>query len=181
MRDRGERSNRSGGDPQAVCGRRFGEGDPGAGRPSVLQHRGQRDPEMARSLSIAWSAPVRWAARVISGAVLAASVCQAEPDFGRRITSEQTTRLAAAIWKAEGKHKARVPYGILSVPVKNKTDARLKCEATIRRTFDRWNDAGRPGSFIKFLALRYVPPSKDPKGHDAWVINVTKHYQQRRK
>lgn len=42
------------------------------------------------------------------------------------------SELADAIYKAAGGDKAKVPYGILSVPVKDKQDAHRICLNTIR-------------------------------------------------
>lgn len=86
------------------------------------------------------------------------------------------TRLVAAIYHAEGGERARVPYGILSVKVRDAEHARQVCERTVINNHRRWVQAGRPGSFVKFLGLRYCPPSADRRGHDNWVRNVSWHF-----
>ena len=82
-------------------------------------------------------------------------------------------KLLKAIDRAEGGRKARKPYGILSVPVRNREHARRVCLRTIRSALEDWD--GR-GDFIAFLAVRYVPPSVDPVGHRNWVRNVRRAY-----
>lgn len=83
-------------------------------------------------------------------------------------------RYVQAIYVAEGRSTAKVPYGILSVRVKNAAEARAVCFRTIQNTHNRWLDAGRPGDFIAFLGSRYCPPSVDLVGHRNWVRNVRK-------
>lgn len=82
-------------------------------------------------------------------------------------------RIVDAIYWAEGGPKAKAPYGILSIPVRDAAHARRICSNTVQNNWRRWQDAGRPGEFIKFLGLRYCPPSADPVGHENWVRNVT--------
>jgi hypothetical protein len=91
-------------------------------------------------------------------------------------------KLADAIYVAEGGTKARVPYGVLSIkpPANVKTPEQLKAWArritlnSIANNWRRWESAGRPGTFVKFIATRWCPPSADPQGHTNWVRNVTK-------
>ena len=106
----------------------------------------------------------------IATLMLAATVVSAQP-----INVE---RLCNAIYRAEGGSKARVPYGILSVKVKNEADARRICINTIRNNITRWEKAGKPGDYIDFLANRYCPPSADPIGNLNWKKNVTAIYNQ---
>lgn len=87
-------------------------------------------------------------------------------------------RMADAIFRSEGGDKARVPYGVLSVKVKDKADARRICINTIRNNITRWEKAGKPGDYIDFLANRYCPPSADPVGNRNWKRNVTAIYNQ---
>ena len=89
-----------------------------------------------------------------------------------------TEKLADAIYRAEGGPKARVPYGILSVKVSNEAEARRVCLNTIRNNHTRWLKAGKPGSYISFLAQRYCPKSADPVGHRNWLANVSRIYKQ---
>ena len=81
-------------------------------------------------------------------------------------------RIADAIWRVEGGHRARVPYGILSVKVKDAAEARRVCLNTIRNNHRRWIAAGRPGEYLDFLADRYCPPSVDPVGNRNWKHNI---------
>lgn len=88
---------------------------------------------------------------------------------------EQTvTRIVNAIWVAEGGEKARVPYGVLSVKVRDSAHARSICARTVRNNWSRWEESGRRVSFIAFLGSRYCPPAADPSGHANWVSNVRK-------
>lgn len=88
------------------------------------------------------------------------------------LTAARTHQLADAIYRAEGGARARVPYGILSVPVRDAAEARRVCLNTIRNNHRRWIAAGARGEFIDFLADRYCPPSADPAGNRNWKRNV---------
>ena len=90
----------------------------------------------------------------------------------RAIEAQYAERIADAIYRAEGGSAAKVPYGILSVRVQNKEEARRVCLNTIRNNWQRWMDAGKPGDFIDFLGNRYCPPSADPVGNRNWRQNV---------
>lgn len=81
-------------------------------------------------------------------------------------------RIVQAIYVAEGGPKARVPFGILSVPVKDFADAKRICKNTVANNYRRWQTAGRPGAFLDFLADRYCPPKADPVGNTRWKRNV---------
>jgi len=83
-------------------------------------------------------------------------------------------RLADAIYLAEGGPSARRPYGILSVPVRDRAHARQICLRTISTAADEWD--GR-GDFIAFLARRYCPPQSDPLGHRNWIRNTRFFYR----
>ena len=104
------------------------------------------------------------AALLLSTAVLAADI---SPRFANDI--------ADAIHRAEGGHRARVAYGVLSVRVQDAQHAREVCLATIRANWRRWQAAGRPGPFIAFMGRRYCPPAHDRRGHHRWVANVNHH------
>jgi hypothetical protein len=84
------------------------------------------------------------------------------------------SKLADAIYRAEGGTKARKPYGVLSVKVADHGEARRVCVTTIRNTHARWVAAGSRGPFIDYLANRYCPPSVDPRGNVNWKKNVQK-------
>jgi len=89
-------------------------------------------------------------------------------------------QIVLAIWLAEGGTNASVPYGILSVPVRDKEEARQVCARTVRNNLRRWQAAGRPGCFYNWLGDRYVPATADPRGNVNWKRNVRtllKHQQ----
>lgn len=84
-------------------------------------------------------------------------------------------KVADAIYKVEGGKKAKVPYGILSVKVKNEEDARRICLNTIKNNWKRWEKAGKKGDFIDFLANKYAPigAENDPKNlNKNWSKNI---------
>ena len=90
------------------------------------------------------------------------------------LSDAEINRIVAAIYRIEGGDKARVPYGILSVKVKDKEAARKVCYNTVRNNYVRWTKAGKPDDFAKFIATRYCPPSADAVGHKNWVNNFRK-------
>jgi hypothetical protein len=85
------------------------------------------------------------------------------------LPQREADRIVAAIYRAEG---PRHPYGILSVRVTSREQARRVCLRTVQNTHGRWIRAGRPGRFLDFLADRYCPPSVDPVGNANWRRNV---------
>jgi hypothetical protein len=87
-------------------------------------------------------------------------------------TTNWVHAVVAAIYLAEGGERAAKPYGIMSVPVRDKEHARRVCEQTVVNNYRRWVQAGRPGPFIDFLGNRYCPPSVDPGGNRNWKRNV---------
>jgi hypothetical protein len=87
-------------------------------------------------------------------------------------------KLVAAIYRAEGGPAARVPFGILSVPVSGFAEARQVCFNTVNDSLTKWNQAGRPGEFIPWLASTYCPVASDPTGNANWIHNVTAIYNQ---
>ena len=87
-------------------------------------------------------------------------------------------RLADAIYLAEGGAKAKVAYGILSVKVKDKSEARKVCINTINRNLARWQWARQEGDkrdYITFLGSRYCPTSEHSLNKH-WVNNVKELY-----
>ena len=86
--------------------------------------------------------------------------------------------LLASINRAEGGDKAKVPFGILSVPTKGKADARQIALNTAKNNYKRWETAGQPGAYLDFLANRYTPVADDPVGNKNWKSNVSKIYTQ---
>ena len=80
--------------------------------------------------------------------------------------------IADAIYRVEGGSRARVPYGILSIPVRDEAHARRICLNTIKNNRVRWIKAGQPGAFLDYLADRYCPRSADPIGNKNWKANI---------
>ena len=100
-----------------------------------------------------------------------------------KITDEQVNKIAFAIYRAEGKEKAKKPYGILSIRVSSKAEAERVCKNTIRNNYQRWLEAGRKEHYLTFLARRYAPigANNDPKKlNKNWLKNVTKFYNETR-
>jgi len=81
-------------------------------------------------------------------------------------------QIADAIYRIEGGARARVPYGILSIPVRDAAHARRICLNTIKNNRARWIKAGRPGAFLDYLADKYCPRSADPIGNKNWKVNI---------
>ena len=106
---------------------------------------------------------------LIIGLILAASSCVAAD-----LTEQHVDRIADGIYKIEGGDKAKAPYGILSVKVRDKRHARSICEQTIRNNWTRWIKAGKPGAFLDYLADKYCPKSADPRGNRNWKSNIRK-------
>ena len=83
-------------------------------------------------------------------------------------------KVADAIYRAEGGSRAKVPYGILSVKVRDEAHARQTCLEVIRW---RWelHGAKREG-FVEYLSRSYCPLSdpRDTQGLNSnWVRNVS--------
>jgi hypothetical protein len=95
------------------------------------------------------------------------------------ISGELSPRLADEmadiIWKIEGGHAARKPFGVLSVKVLDAQHAREITIASIHANWRRWERAGRAGTFAQFMAHRWVPRSVDAAGHRRWVRNFNHH------
>ena len=86
-------------------------------------------------------------------------------------------KLLEAIYQAEGGKKAKVPYGILSVKVSGHDEAKRVCRNTIVNNYRRWQEAGKPGGYLEFLAKRFAPigAGNDLKGFNQhWLKNVKK-------
>jgi hypothetical protein len=92
--------------------------------------------------------------------------CRASVDAGK---------LADAIYLAEGGKKASVPYGILSIKVKDETDARRICLNSIRNNQKRFGDVS-DAEFIRRMADRWCPISANPIGNANWKRNVAFFY-----
>jgi hypothetical protein len=85
---------------------------------------------------------------------------------------------ADAIYRAEGGDKAKAPYGVLSIKTKNADEARRITINSAKKNYGRWLHAGKPGTFVEFMANRWTPPSADPKGNANWIRNVPAIYAQ---
>ena len=81
------------------------------------------------------------------------------------------TRLANAIYRAEGGAHTVWPYGIKQRF--QHTTPRQACINTIRHQMRNWEADGRPAIFVDYLADRYCPKSADPIGHAKWIKNVS--------
>lgn len=88
------------------------------------------------------------------------------------MTLTNIAAIVAVIWHIEGGPRAVRPYGITSVPVRSVEHARRIATNTVRNNWTRWNDAGRPGCFYRFLARRYVGADHDPVGAENWERNM---------
>jgi hypothetical protein len=104
---------------------------------------------------------------IISGCLLAVLATAGHPN---------PEKLADAIYRAEGGAKARVPYGVLSVRVKDAADARRITINSINNNWKRWEKANNNCTFIETMAKRWCPPSADPVGHKNWIKNVNYYY-----
>lgn len=93
-------------------------------------------------------------------------------DKNLKLTNEKIEQFANAVYRIEGGKKARKPYGILTIPVKDEKEARQVCINTIKNNYKRWNAAGRTNCFIDFFADRYCPKSADFLGNSHWKKNA---------
>ena len=78
-----------------------------------------------------------------------------------------------AIWKAENGRPGR-EFGVLH-PRAIDTDLDTQAgwaAATVVKNRQRWSKAGKPNSFIDFLANRYCPKESDSTGNFNWKRNV---------
>lgn len=86
-------------------------------------------------------------------------------------------QIADAIFQAEGGPKAKIPYGILSVKVKDEAEARKVCLNTVRNNRKRYTDYGykQYDTYLEFLASRYAPVGAGNDPHNLnqnWIKNV---------
>ena len=89
-----------------------------------------------------------------------------------QMSDSEANRIVDAIYRVEGSERAKVPYGILSIKVRDKAHARQICLNTVRNNYRRWSEAGRKGEYLEFLADRYCPRSVDPQGNTSWKRNI---------
>ena len=76
-----------------------------------------------------------------------------------------------AIYLAEGGDKTNHPYGVISVKVKNKEEARRVCYNSVVHRLNDWRSEGSNGDFIVYLGSFYCPPSAHNL-NKYWVKNV---------
>lgn len=123
----------------------------------------QRNASRSR-IGVIWRTTLCWVA------LLRAVGCQP----ARADDSEYISNVVSAIYRVEGGDKTKYPYGIKSVKLSGKDEARRVCENTVRNNLARWRKAGAKGEYLDFLADRYCPPSVDPKGNLNWKNNIKK-------
>lgn len=81
--------------------------------------------------------------------------------YHEQLTPDTIDDIVSAIEVVE--NSSQFPYGIKSVPIKGKTKkerwnyARKICINSIQNNFERWNDAGKPEDFFKFMNRRFCP------------------------
>jgi hypothetical protein len=80
--------------------------------------------------------------------------------------------LLDALYRAEGGPRARRPYGILTVRVRDAAHARSIAREVMREEWSDWECAGCPGTFPRWFARRWCPPSADARGHRNLVRNL---------
>lgn len=91
-------------------------------------------------------------------------------------TPQNFKKLADSIYLAEGGHRAKKPFGILSTRCRGYSGCRAVCHNTLRKNFKRWlSHSNRGQDFISFLGERYAPitAENDPSGlNHHWTKNV---------
>lgn len=105
---------------------------------------------------------------LVTGALMLSPAAQA------RLSDPEAERWADAIWRIEGGARARKPYGVLSVPVRDAREARAVVRRSLHRRHDDWLAAGRPGYFVDYFADRWCPAATDPTGNARWKRNARK-------
>jgi hypothetical protein len=98
---------------------------------------------------------------------------------GASMPQPDIDKIADAIYTVEGGDGTKYPYGIKSVPFRNKEEARQICERTIANTYRDWAEQNKEKYYLYFLADKYCPPSDDPKGNKAWRNNIVQILGQR--
>lgn len=97
------------------------------------------------------------------------------PSKASQDTHPDWETLADAIYQAEDSQAH--PYGIM---VKYKTTTpRQACINTCKHKWLDWLEAGKPGSYMEYLASKYAPigASNDPTGlNKNWLPNVRYYY-----
>ncbi len=83
------------------------------------------------------------------------------------ISKTELNRVVAGIRRIEGNRF----YGVRSIKVKTEAEAKRITENSVRNSWQRWHQAGRPGTFGDFFAARWCPAASDPVGHRNWKRN----------
>ena len=87
---------------------------------------------------------------------------------------DYVNRVVEAIYHAEGVN-SRYPYGILSVKVRSKAEARKVCYEVVNWRYAMWQSMDTGESFIEYLSKSYCPigAKNDPRGLNRnWQKNV---------
>lgn len=88
----------------------------------------------------------------------AGSVYSAGVRYGQHLAREAYfENVVRAIYQVEGGKAAAFPFGVVSVDCDGYAECRRIALNTIRNNWRRWENAGRPGNFIDYLAMRYCP------------------------
>ncbi len=102
-----------------------------------------------------------------------AILCLALTAVAEPISPRLADDIADALWRAEGGHRARAPYGITTVRVRDHAHAREIALAAIRQEWDRWERGGRRGTFYQHFAARWCPAKSDRRGNANLARNLT--------
>lgn len=92
-----------------------------------------------------------------------------------QIQTEQISefsKVVDAIYIVEGGSSTRFPFGIKSVKCEGYDECRHVAYRTVRNNHKRWEDAGKEGEYLDFLANRYCPIADDPIGNKNWKNNM---------
>lgn len=107
--------------------------------------------------------------------ILAGALILGLSGSAQAMSDSEANHWADAIKRAENSQK--YPYGIKSVDTHgDEAYARKICLNTVRNNEKRWIKAGKPGTYIEFLANRYCPvgAGDDPTNlNKNWVKNVS--------
>lgn len=118
---------------------------------------------------------------ILINVILALSIncfaCDGKTSFCSKnlvLTDKKINTFADIVYRIEGGKKAKKPYGILSIPVKDEQSARKVCINSIKNNYKRWTTAGRTNCFIDFFVNRWCPSSSDFSGNKNWKSNAHK-------
>lgn len=80
----------------------------------------------------------------------------------------------AALWRAEGGHKARQHFGILAVPVRDYVHARRIAAKAVDRVHAKWVRDNRRGCIISRFCDAWCPRQTDATGNSNLKRNMRK-------